>query len=608
MVSKRLTCLMAVLLALTLVVSACTPATPETPVAPPQQTTPTPVEPAAPAEVVGTGLNDPNVNPAGVYPIFIEHVTFTIGTQQNATVTDYVDNRLTEYLEGVANATMEWEIFPTASNDALQAIAVRVAAAHPLPDVLMGFDFVPAAVLNYGQHGVFQNLAPHFEHLAPNWHERIPYTIAGAETITLNATSADGGRYFIPRINEELPAMFPHRMLINERMLHEIGWSDHDASLPWDKETMVTQYPRNTDELLEVLRAFRDLDPANNIPMIGSTTPQHDAVQWVMNAFVYNHTPTMADQVRLIQNDGVLNVAYVTDEWREGLRFLNQLHSENLLSDLGFTIEATDLHAIGAAGDRNRVGMALIGGQSAQWRDALSPDFSAGDDARVSEYRGMPPITGPTGLSHTVFQSTPLNPWWIITSSTDMVEGLFRLGDHQLSYETTMRSRYGPPVISWGYWEGSEIITENGFPVRTFIDDDIHERAWVTSQNIIWRFRNPGILLPYMAHSWRPAGNPNFWSSDGFTFNEEMLRRHMPIHNVPNLAPLYSVEEMERIQQIVPILETFVAEHTALFITGSLDVNNQAHWDTYLANLNSIGLPVYLEVSQNAFDRLMAAG
>ena len=600
--------LVAGFMALLLALAACGQNNAPAPVATPApaataQPAATPAPDAQPEPPVGGfTMNDPNVNPAGVYPIFINPVTFTIGTQQNATVTDYVDNTLTHYLEEVANANIEWELFPSAGGDAIQAVAVRVAAGHPLPDVLMGFDFVPAAILNYGQNGVFHNLAPYFEHLATNWDERIPLTMEGEAVARRNATSADGGMYFIPRINEELPAIFPQRMLINERMLHEIGWSDHDASLPWEKH-FVSQYPRTTDELLEVLRGFRDLDPANNIPMMGSLTVAQDAVQWVMNAFVYNGATT-ADMNRLINNNGVLNVAYVTEEWRDGLRFLNQLHDENLLSPLSFTTQGTDLPPLGAAGDQNRIGMAMVGGTSAAWRDALSPDFNAGDDARVSEYRGMPNITGPNGVSNTTFQAPVLNPFWIITANAVSPEGLFRLGDHQLSYEVTMRSRYGPEGMSWDYHTGDAMMTEMGFPVSRFIDDDIHDRAWTASQNIIYRFRNPGVLLPEMAHSWRPAGAANFWSSDGFFFTEAMFRQHMPTTHVPNLAPLYTVQEMEQIQQIVTLLEDFVTEHTALFITGQLDIETQ--WDAYLSNLNSIGLPVYLSTAQAAFDRLMA--
>ena len=78
----------------------------------------------------------------------------------------------------------------------------------------------------------------------------------------------------------------------------------------------------------------------------------------------------------------------------------------------------------------------------------------------------------------------------------------------------------------------------------------------------------------------------------------------MPTQNVPNLAPLFTVDEMSQIQHIASTLEEFVIEHTALFITGGLDIETQ--WDAYVASLNAIGLPVFLEVSQAAYDRLMA--
>jgi len=47
-----------------------------------------------------------------------------------------------------------------------------------------------------------------------------------------------------------------------------------------------------------------------------------------------------------------------------------------------------------------------------------------------------------------------------------------------------------------------------------------------------------------------------------------------------------------------------VEEARALFVTGTLDPNNDADWEQYLSNLEANGMSQLLEANQSAFDRL----
>jgi len=386
-----------------------------------------------------------------------------------------------------------------------------------------------------------------------------------------------------------MAALFPQRMLINERMLHEIGWSDHDASLPWRKD-FITRYPATTDELLEVLRGFRDLDPINNIPMIGSTTAGQDAVQWLFNAFIYNDVSN-DEQRRLIHNNNVVGVAYTTEAWRDALRFMNQLVKEDLLSPLSFVLDSSQMHAMAAAGDNTTVGMAMVGGTSGTWRSVLG-------DARAIEYRGMPPVTGPNGVAYTTMQPPSIMPMWMITRDAVSPEGLFRLGDYMLSFESTMRSRYGVRGVHWNDFAGESALNENGFPILFTTSN--YGRIWGTVQDIHWQFRNPGFMLTWMAGGWEPTDSANFWSSDGFLFHPDLMQSFAPANHVHGLQ--YTVEEFEQIGSVMLALETYVNESIVRFITGDLHIERD--WERYLNQLDQIGLPFFLEVTQNAFDRM----
>ena len=63
-----------------------------------------------------------------------------------------------------------------------------------------------------------------------------------------------------------------------------------------------------------------------------------------------------------------------------------------------------------------------------------------------------------------------------------------------------------------------------------------------------------------------------------------------------------TLEEMEIISEIKPALDSYVKETTANFIAGNLDID--AEWDNYLAELENIGLSQYLEVISGVYARM----
>ena len=52
-----------------------------------------------------------------------------------------------------------------------------------------------------------------------------------------------------------------------------------------------------------------------------------------------------------------------------------------------------------------------------------------------------------------------------------------------------------------------------------------------------------------------------------------------------------------------PLLQ-YVEEARALFVTGVMDPTNDADWESYLSNLESIGMSEYVAAAQSAFDRM----
>ena len=83
--------------------------------------------------------------------------------------------------------------------------------------------------------------------------------------------------------------------------------------------------------------------------------------------------------------------------------------------------------------------------------------------------------------------------------------------------------------------------------------------------------------------------------------SEEYYYDKHPAKVLPQLD--YTVDEANRIQQAITNIPDYVNQSLARFITGDLDIDG-ADWDSYLSNLENMGLSDWLEVAQTAYDRI----
>ncbi len=83
----------------------------------------------------------------------------------------------------------------------------------------------------------------------------------------------------------------------------------------------------------------------------------------------------------------------------------------------------------------------------------------------------------------------------------------------------------------------------------------------------------------------------------------KLYEPHVPQDQV---FPYWSVwvpqEESAEVAELTTNIENLVAQASAEFITGSRDVNDDGAWTSYVEELQSTGLPRYLEIQQKAYD------
>ncbi len=65
----------------------------------------------------------------------------------------------------------------------------------------------------------------------------------------------------------------------------------------------------------------------------------------------------------------------------------------------------------------------------------------------------------------------------------------------------------------------------------------------------------------------------------------------------------HSADDAETIAELRTVVNTFVYESAAKFITGRLDINNDAAWNDFLGELDKIGIDEYLQIMNKTYER-----
>ena len=66
----------------------------------------------------------------------------------------------------------------------------------------------------------------------------------------------------------------------------------------------------------------------------------------------------------------------------------------------------------------------------------------------------------------------------------------------------------------------------------------------------------------------------------------------------------FSVEEREQYTSLKSLITQYISEARAKFGTGVWDPNNDADWNSYLSELEAIGLQEYLGICQSGYDKM----
>lgn len=538
---------------------------------------------ASAAEKSGDSL----VTEPGVLPIVTKPVTLTIGLVESSNVTDYETNYYTKYLEEKTGIDLDFYFFP--SSETSQKLELMVTANEELPDIIMYVDLSDAAKASYGKQGVFIPLNEYMDKYAYFWKQTYDKYCSDTEkkVIETLSKSPDGNIYGFPFMDVDPTDSQVESIYINHVWLEKLG----------------LKVPTTTDELYEVLAAFRDKDPNGNgkkdeLPLVGYNTidVRGDLIFILMNSFIYYN---YSNYGRFNVENGKLSVPYITEDYREGLRYIHKLYKEGLIAPISFTQDYKQLKALA---DRPKNEDTIVGALAHHpWSGSQGWTYNDENYGKLVEYTAIGPLKGPKGVAWSPYKLVGIDFTTYITKDCEYPEVAFRLLDFMADETTSLISRRGEPGVDWEYVEGDveAHYSKLGFKGVYRVLNDIWAEP---EQNKNWHAQLqflPASLFAGFAK--RDFANELEKKRDALFLNG-FYRRYgqYPDEIVTNLV--YTDEELNEISEISTTITNYENEARVLFVTGEMDIEKD--WDSYVQQIKDLGLDKWLSVAQQAYTRM----
>ncbi|MBP3587993.1 MAG: hypothetical protein J6J51_03065 [Clostridia bacterium] len=538
---------------------------------------------AAPEEVVSE--QPEKVAPElGTLPLVTEEATITIGVRQSPNTEDYETNDYTKWIEEQTGVNLDFVYFSNDKDEAKTQLNLMIAGGEKLPDILWGHTGIDTALMyELGEDGYFVDLKDYFTEYGYWFWEEYEYIPEAdqAAVFQYGTDPSNGAYYAFPRYTTGGGDRANSMPVINTAWLEAIG----------------EEMPTNVDDLYTVLKKFATEDPngngvADEMALLGYEDGYRtDIIQWIINAYVY-----CLDDEFFNATDGQIWVPYTTDEYRQAMIFLNKLYAEGILSPLFYTLaEASEYAALMMPAD----GTAIAGVASVQ----TTLHFPSESEV-MYQYAAMPALEAATELGgYAAIRGSTFEYNTFITADCADPVLAFKLLDFMCGQESYLRSRFGVKDVHWK-WAEEGMVTSMGIPAAIEVIDNT---VYANQNNVCWHdtranvtsVERVGNAANLDLESW--TGRRSALYASIFNTQDACAKPEEVVHKI-----VYNTEEQAYVSSVETQIEDYVAEARAMFVSGVTNPNDDAAWETYLTNLESLGLSQYVATAQSAYTRMTA--
>ncbi len=351
----------------------------------------------------GGSSESSNFNESG-WPVVNEKVTLKVyGPRNSNSYEDWNEYKLIQQMEAETNVHLEWELVEDSTYNDRKTL---VLGSGTYPDIISSGITVQELV-RYSSDGVFIPVDEMQEKYCPQLmkaYELVP-------ELKATNTMPDGHAYSFPSYGDPQFSGLSRLLAINTDWL----------------EAVDMEMPTTLEEFKEVLIAFRNKDPNGNGqkdeiplswmgPIYNSTTGWTFGLEWLADAF---QCPSSQDLINVV--DGKVTFVPATEEYKEFIKWLNELYKEGLLDEQGFSQDA-DQYKAKLNSDPAVVGVAST------WE--IGDDFATYD--AYDHYDYLYPLKGLNGEAPVSYYGPSYggSGMWVITKDCSMPEVAVRVADY----------------------------------------------------------------------------------------------------------------------------------------------------------------------------------
>lgn len=350
---------------------------------------------------------------------------------------------------------------------------------------------------------------------------------------------------------------------------------DHLAEVGWSK------VPATTDELTQLLRDLKahfGAKDAEYIPMVAYESShagiENRLTSWLYTAFGEDTVPGIH-----VNAEGKMDIGFNKDQYREMIIYIKSLIDEGLLDEDMFSAKSSMMQAFM---NENHT--------SAGTRMLDIPESSYADG--VENYMISQPLTSKFTSTPKFAEPTIARKWGAMISSTceDLdaalayMDALFATKDNPLNEEGT--------VYNLSLWLGEEGVDWK------WIEEGVSYQ--LSERPAGWEAKNGFSGTPYIGkfHAMR-------YEADGTI---DLLPKGVLENCIPYAVPVIRDDALSLTDDENDIyvekwtdIQKYISQMYTAFITGDADINTE--WDTYVANIDEMGLQEVLDCFEAALAR-----
>lgn len=496
----------------------------------------------------------------GTYPLVDQPAELSIMVGAESRIEDLNTNETSLWYEAKTGVHVNWT---EASGDGWKNLSL---ASGEYPDIY-SCTFTTDEIIQYGVNAhIMIPLEDLIEEYAPN----LRAVLEERPDIREALTAPDGHIYTLFRTDPATYTLVQNKLFVIREWLEKYLADGNESPTTWE-------------ELENMLIYFRDNDMNGNgdakdeIPMMGTMASSgQDFTTYLLNAF----TAVPSSDFVMATEEGEVYCVANTDEYREGLKWVRHLYEEGLIAEETFIQDNNQLKSLVNKNDPKERIVGCFGGF---WQGAsVSP---ASMENAYEIYDPLPPIEGPEGeINATTSGHFTLSPTGCITSACADPELAIRWLDFWMSDEGMIMVDYGFEGLNWE-WRDAPAINGNT-PSRFFLTDRnvLQNTTWYVSTVPYYRTeeslfgRTPTDHVPYLY----VAAN--------------LYDDYYTLTNFPAIAWCSDVELIAEYNQLRTQFNEYLQKAKVQFVTGALDIEDDAKWNEYLETLNNMGLEHYLDV------------